>query len=182
MLGRKRTYILIALAVVLLASGGYLLSRRSTPGGTNSAQSGAPAQVSTKGTGTNTQSADSSPSQQATGSSTVTAKGGGSAGGLLTPTGQFVSNHHASLSSSLTSKETSVCNTTPGASCTIQFTNGSSTKSLPSQVADTNGTTSWSWDVNALGLSDGNWSIKAVANSNGQTKSALDPLNLVVQP
>src|SRR6202011_3279223 len=40
---------------------------------------------------------------------------------LVTPYGTFVSNHHPTLSGSPGPSEESVCNTTPGATCYIEF-------------------------------------------------------------
>ncbi len=102
---------------------------------------------------------------------------------LYAPYGDFVSNHHPNLGGSpAPSQETSVCNTTPGAKCTIRFTKGSVTTSLPSQITDSKGTTYWNWDVKTAGLTAGNWTITAAATLNGQTKTTQDPLPLSVAP
>jgi len=94
-----------------------------------------------------------------------------------TPYGDFVSNH--SPGGQNPTQETSVCNTTPGATCYIQFTQGSIIKSLSSQTADANGAAYWNWD--ATTLSGGSWTIKAIAGLNGQTATASDSRPLVVQ-
>lgn len=101
---------------------------------------------------------------------------------LLAPSGDFVSNHSPNLSGSpAPNTETSVCNTTPGASCKITFTKSGVTKSLPAQTADPNGFVSWnSWKLQDIGLSAGSWKIQAIASLNGQTKTASDALDLVV--
>lgn len=100
---------------------------------------------------------------------------------LYTPYGDFVSNHHPNLSGSpAPSKETSVCNTTPGVKCYIRFTKGSVTTSLPPQITDSKGTTYWNWDVKTAGMSAGDWTIAAVATLNGKTKTTQDPLPLSV--
>lgn len=102
---------------------------------------------------------------------------------LKAPSGQFVSNHRPSLSGkSAPSKEQSVCNTTPGATCTIQFTKDGFTKSLEAKTADSNGVAIWDWDVNEAGFTTGSWQIKATATLNSQTLSSQDSLALEVQP
>ncbi len=102
---------------------------------------------------------------------------------LYAPYGDFVSNHHPNLNGSpAPSQETSVCNTTPGAKCSIKFTKGSVTTSLPSQTTDSKGSTYWTWDVKKAGLTSGNWIIEAVATLNGKIKTTHDPLPLSVQP
>ena len=99
---------------------------------------------------------------------------------LIAPWGDFVSNHHPGQNGSPLS-ETSVCNTTQGASCYIAFTNGSIVKTLPVQTADSNGATFWSnWTPSSIGLTPGNWKITATATLDGQTKSTTDPMDLVI--
>lgn len=75
---------------------------------------------------------------------------------------------------------TSVCTTTPGASCKVVFTKGSITKLLNSQITDRGGSTYWNWNINDLGLDAGTWHITATATLNGYTKSTNDALDLVV--
>ncbi len=99
---------------------------------------------------------------------------------LITPWGNFVSNHHPGQNGTPLT-ETSVCNTTQGATCDISFTNGTATESLPAQVASSNGATFWSnWSLSSIGLTPGNWKITATATLDGQTKTATDPMELVV--
>jgi hypothetical protein len=101
----------------------------------------------------------------------------------LTPFGSFVSNHRPNLSGSpAPSQEQSVCNTTPGATCYIQFTQNGVVKKLAPQVANADGVTSWTWDVKTAGFTEGNWEITAIATLNGQSSSAKDTLSLSVQP
>lgn len=109
-----------------------------------------------------------------------TGYGGGSS--LIMPSGTLVSNHRPSLSSSSLSGEQSVCNTSPGASCYIEFTKGNEVKKLPVQTTDSNGSTYWTWDVGQAGLGAGSWKITAVASLSGQTKTFDDSLTLDVQP
>jgi len=97
----------------------------------------------------------------------------------IVPSGQFVSNHSPGGSNPTT--EQSVCNTTAGASCYIQFTKDSIVKKLDSQVTDANGTTIWNWDVKAAGLTAGSWHISAVATLNGQAVSAQDSQTMEIK-
>jgi hypothetical protein len=100
---------------------------------------------------------------------------------LFTPTGDFISNHHPNLSGSpAPNSMSSVCDTTPGASCKITFTQGSTTKALASQTTDANGSTYWYWKLQDIGLGVGSWKVQAIANLNGQAKTASDAMDLVV--
>lgn len=102
---------------------------------------------------------------------------------LLPPTGNFVSNHHVSLSNSASNNITSVCTTTPGATCKITFTNGGTVKSLPEEVTDANGSAYWNrWTLQQYGITQGSWKITAIATLGTQTQSADDQLNLEVAP
>ena len=102
---------------------------------------------------------------------------------LITPSGNFVSNHHPNLSGSpAPNLISSVCTTTPGATCTINFTQDGITKSLATETADSSGTVYWTWKLQDTSLTTGSWQIQAVANLNGQTKTATDPMELVVSP
>lgn len=117
-------------------------------------------------------------SSQPTASSTTTNQP------LSAPFGSFVSNHYPNLSGSpAPSEEQSSCNTTPGAKCTITFTNDSGiVKTLPEQTTDSSGLAFWSWDVNKAGFTEGTWHIKATASLNGQSASSKDSLDLKVGP
>lgn len=102
-------------------------------------------------------------------------------GPLITPFGNFVSNHFPGKDGSPTAEQ-SVCNTTPGANCYIEFTKDGVTKKLDSKVADSSGSVIWNWDVKDAGLTEGSWQITAIASANGQTKSATDQISLEIQP
>jgi len=99
-------------------------------------------------------------------------------GSLIAPSGGFVSNHHPG--NGTPTNETSVCNTSPGATCYIQFAKGSEVKKLDTQTADSNGATYWYWDVNTAGFGSGSWTISAFASLSSQTKTASDSQPLVV--
>lgn len=101
---------------------------------------------------------------------------------VLVPTGDFVSNHHPNLSGSpAPNVMTSVCTTSPGTQCSITFTKGATTKSLPAQTTDREGSTYWNWKLQDIGLTQGTWEIKAVASFGSQTKTANDAINLEVK-
>jgi hypothetical protein len=105
--------------------------------------------------------------------------GGDSTASLLAPSGVFISNHHPGENGSPMS-ETSVCTTTPGATCQIAFTKDGVTKSLQTQTTDRGGSTYWnSWNPGEL-LTPGSWRVQATASLNGQSKSSTDAIELVV--
>ena len=104
--------------------------------------------------------------------------GSSSSGELVAPYGQFVNFHNPA---SLDAKEQSVCSTSAGASCTISFTMGSTTKSLPAKTADGSGAAIWtSWTPRSIGLSKGTWTITARATAGNQTKATEDSTKLVI--
>jgi len=95
---------------------------------------------------------------------------------ITSPYGSFVSNHSPQISSASLSQENSVCNTSPSTPCYISFSKDGVTKSLPSQTTDSNGTTSWSWDVKSAGLTPGNWTITVFAGSGSDIKTKQDSI------
>ena len=101
---------------------------------------------------------------------------------LIAPSGIFVSNHNPGKNGAPTTEQ-SVCNTTPGATCFIQFTQGNVVKLLAPQVTDSNGATYWSWDAGAssIGLTPGSWNVSAIASLGGQTKTSDDGTLLEIQ-
>jgi hypothetical protein len=98
---------------------------------------------------------------------------------LLAPSGTFVGNHRPKPEQG---KLQSVCVTTSGATCTIVFKMGSTTKQLPPQTTDKEGAAYWTWSLGDIGLTEGTWSIEAKATLSGQTKTAQDPTALEVGP
>ena len=101
---------------------------------------------------------------------------------LVTPSGNFVSNHRPNLDGDPAPNEIqSVCVTTPGATCTIVFTKGGTSKSLPSQKTDQGGAAYWTWKLQDIGLTTGEWKVEAKATLNGKTMSAQDSINLEVR-
>lgn len=96
-----------------------------------------------------------------------------------TPSGTFVSNHYVNLASH--TAQNSVCHTSPGAQCTIVFSQGSATRSLPAKQTDANGNVSWNWDVKELGLTAGSWTVTAKATNGQHTSTAVDQINLEIK-
>ena len=171
--------LLVAVAAILL--GLWLHNRQlnkpmATIPSTTSVGSSAP--TNNHQAGQNTTSSNSSASSSGSNSSKGSASTSNAV--LIVPWGDFVSNHRPGQNGAPTT-EASTCNTTPGASCYIRFTNGSQTRTLDTKVADGNGAIIWNWDVKSAGFSAGSWKITAIATLNGQTKSASDSLSLVVQ-
>ncbi|OGL37181.1 hypothetical protein A3E49_02565 [Candidatus Saccharibacteria bacterium RIFCSPHIGHO2_12_FULL_49_19] len=125
-------------------------------------------------------SADSSsPSETPKQGSSATSSNGAAP---ITPYGNFVSNHSPNLDGvPAPSSIQSVCNTSPGASCYIEFTNSDGVvKKLTSQKTDGNGATYWYWDVAQAGFTVGFWKITVVATLNGQPATVTDAINLKV--
>ena len=126
--------------------------------------------------------ANKNSSSDATNPDKIASSGGGSGSSLplVQPYGSLVSNHFPGQHGSDT-KEQSVCNSTPGASCYIQFSNTATGKvtKLPSQTISNDGSTLWLWD--AATLTSGKWQIKAFASLNGQTQSVTDSMVLEIQ-
>ena len=102
---------------------------------------------------------------------------------LLQPSGDFVSNHHPDLSGSPSPNVlTSVCNTTPGATCQIFFNMNNAVRSLPMKTANSGGSVFWqNWSLQSINLYQGSWKISVVAKLGDQTKTAFDPMDLTVQ-
>lgn len=171
------------LVVVIIFGGVAVLHMRSvhkaqhTSGVIPNSKKDASASKSKTKNATGSQNSGSSPSDktQASGSPTGT-----TSSTLIAPFGTFISNHKPGQNGSPTSEQ-SVCNTTPGATCDIQFVNGSVSKSLGAQVANSNGTAYWSWDINGGTLAPGSWRVTAVVKLNGQTKTTSDPTLLEVR-
>jgi hypothetical protein len=100
---------------------------------------------------------------------------------LLAPSGIFVSNHHPNLSGSPAPNQiNSNCNTTASAMCTIIFTKGNVTKSLPLQKADENGATYWTWKLQSVGLTEGVWQVQAKATLGDKQEATGDLRDLEV--
>lgn len=100
---------------------------------------------------------------------------------LSDPTGNFVSNHRPNLSGSpAPNTVTSVCTTTPGATCTIQFVQSDKTLKLEQRTTDKGGSAYWDWKIQDIGLTSGVWKVTAVATLGAQTKTTTDAVDMVV--
>jgi hypothetical protein len=99
---------------------------------------------------------------------------------LLSPeNSDYISSHEVSLSANPLLQST--CVTSAGAKCTIIFTNGGDSISLPTQTTDPTGASYWSWRLKDYGFTTGSWTIQAKASLSGQTKTSKDSLNLTVK-
>jgi len=97
------------------------------------------------------------------------------------PMGTFVSNHHPNLGGQpAPNTVSSTCSTTPGVDCLIRFTQGSVTKELSAQRTDSNGNTAWTWTLQDIGITQGDWKITAVAINGNKVITASDPMMLSV--
>jgi hypothetical protein len=169
----------VAVVIVLyLVFGGHNTPVSTIPGTTPKAETSAdnqsPARGSDSSSNTNSNpAASTSPKQSAAAPSPTSDL-------TLDEAQTFVSNHTPGQNGSSTTEQ-STCNTTPGATCYIEFSKEGVVKRLDSQVADSSGQVIWNWDVNKAGLTSGSWSIKAVAELNGQVKSVTDARSLVIQ-
>jgi hypothetical protein len=142
---------------------------------------------SSNSTSTKSKSISSSDNSPVVSKDTTSGSSGSTSSVLITPSGNFVSNHNPDISGNpYPNQETSVCNTTPSATCTITFTMGSVTRSLSPQVVGNTGSVSWNWTVtqdnDGSGFSVGDWQITSVATLNGQSKSASDSMVMKVGP
>lgn len=135
--------------------------------------------TSTKNTTPNS-TTDKTTSQPSATDKTPSSTGTTTGSDLIAPYGLFVSTHIRTLDSS-GSAEYSACNTTPGASCYIEFKQGGVTKRLATQVTDSSGNSSWYWDVATAKLTVGIWQVSATATLNGQTKTSTDQKLLEIQ-
>lgn len=178
--------------VVLIAIGVSILGVTNTIDffGTHKPAPSVTASENTKGEGTPTVSKTPSSTPTAASSASSTQPGdqknatsGAVSTSLLMPTGDFVSAHGKSdqplPSNALIS---SVCNTTPGASCKVTFTSSDGTvKNLPAQITDRGGSTYWNgWKLSDYGITSGSWKIEAIATQGSETKVAMDALPLEV--
>lgn len=182
-LSKKKVILLVVLLVVLLSGTTYAYYRTTTTSDKNQ-ESGfknvdkdASNRTSNSGNdGTiasprqDNTSEDQSPSQ-----STLDIK-------PTSPSGVFVSNHRPNISGNpAPSMISSTCTTSAGVDCFIEFRNGEVVKSLSRQKTDANGNTSWFWSISDIGLTQGTWTITAVAANGSLQVKSKDPMDLVVK-
>ncbi len=174
---KRRTFILISLAILLLAGVVYIKFIK-------------PKQSDAK----KYPQVTINPSQNTDVPKTATANPnvpGGTTGSdvnndakLIAPSGNFVSSHTLPMSA----QAESTCTTTVDATCQIVFTKDGVTKSLPAKKTtlnkgDQNGSVTWPvWTPESIGLSQGVWTISAVATLNSQTQTTVDSVKLTIKP
>jgi hypothetical protein len=131
-----------------------------------------------RSSGSGSQTSSPAPQQSSAPSDGLKSVAGGSSNApLLAPFGNFVSAHHVSLSTPINS----VCNTTPGAVCSMSFTMNGTVKSLRAATTDQGGAAYWNgWTPNSIGLTAGTWKIQATATLGKQTKTSSDAMDLVI--
>lgn len=97
---------------------------------------------------------------------------------LVPPSGTFVNLYNADANTQMSS----ICNTTPGASCQIIFTKSSTTIALQAKTSDSSGAATWAWTPNQVGLTSGSWHIVATSRLGSQVKTTDNgSLELVIQ-
>ena len=168
--------LVLMVIVVLELTNTIHLFHRATPSvtaGSSYNSKGEPKSAASKGASGN-KSQENNPSNSKSIGTTIS---------LAEPSGAFVSNHHPNLSGSpAPNTMSSVCNTTPNASCQIHFSINNTVKSLPAKTADVNGAVFWDWAIQDIGLYQGEWKVTAVTTLGEQTKTASDAVDLVVAP
>ncbi len=177
---------ILVLAVLELTNTTYIFHKRKAVSGTIPSTTHSDGSQQSSGSNSNP---SQQPSTTTTGSSTqpdntkTNTPTNTSDAALAAPYGNFVSNHHPGAGNNAPTQESSVCLTTPGASCTITFTNSDGVvKSLSAKIADSSGTAYWDqWDVKTAGFTDGTWQIKATATLNGKSLSTTSDQPLDVK-
>lgn len=173
----NRTVIMTVAAGLLVAGGvGYGLWRRN---------SGTPSEQSLPGV-TVTTNQDMANSDNGGNNSKVTT-GSGQSGEtnakLGPPSGAFVSNHQPNLDGDPAPNQmNSTCTSVAEATCEIRFSKGSEVKILGPNKVGANGSISWDWKLQDLGLTEGTWQIEAIARLGSQSATARDSLPLEVGP
>lgn len=180
MLNRRKLLIVLIIILVALGVGLYMVFGNNSPASTEQRSSKTTSQQQGS---SSSRSDDKSQESQSTSKNNPQGTPADSATKPMTPTGGFVSNHRPNLSGSpAPNAMNSICQTTPGASCTIRFTMNGETKSLPSKTTGADGYASWDWKLQDLGITEGTWSVEAVATTSGGNTSATDATNLEVKP
>lgn len=172
----------VALAVlVILVILIFWLARPSIPAGTIPSTSPVNNSRGSTGNGSNNSGSQSggNTTTAPSGTKNQTSSTSASGSGPITPYGNFVSNHHPGGADP--TSEASVCITSPGATCYIEFTKGGETKKLDTETTDSSGSAYWYWDTKTAGLDSGSWTVTAIAELNYQTAKATDNQFLVIQ-
>jgi cytoskeletal protein RodZ len=184
-----QAFVLLVMIAAIGIAGYYGYKSWSKPKTANPVVASRP--ITIKGTGQNGQSTktpsgvSSSFSASTTGTTpTTTAPTPTISGKPSAPSGIFVSDYTPNLNGSPhPNQESSDCVTTPGATCYIEFTQGSTAIELPTELTDSTGTAYWnSWTLQGIGLLSGKWTVTAVAASTNQTVSTQSQDKLEVSP
>ncbi len=168
----KKSVVFTVIAVLLIGGGASFALWRHNH---KSAQSQPASSTSTSNQSGITTTTTDNGSQKVAGNPQPTATGTAPAA----PSGAFVSNHKPTLSSPA-NQMNSICRTSLGANCEIRFTKGSEVKTLGPGVVGADGSISWDWKLQDIGINGGSWQIQAVATLNGKAVSTTDPLTLEV--
>lgn len=176
----RQSAVITAAALIVLVIAVFWLLRPSKPASSIPSTSPVNSHTPSSSNGSNNPGSSGSGPTAASSSGTKnqTNSTPSSGSGPTTPYGNFVSNHHPGGSNP--TSEASVCITTPGAACHIEFTLGSQVKKLDTETTDSSGSAYWYWDTKNAGLTSGSWTITAVAELNGQTAKATDNQLLVI--
>ena len=138
----------------------------------------APNTATGSGSQTKTDNGSAGQTNTAAGNNSSTTTAPPITGSLTAPWGTFANVYNAKTSDQMQS----TCNTTPGATCEIIFTNGDTTKSLETEMTDAGGAVYWAWTPAGVGLAPGTWHITAKAVLGAQSKTTSnDPLTLEIQ-
>jgi len=101
---------------------------------------------------------------------------------VVAPYGTFISSHVISLGDPRAENQESICITTPGANCKIEFKKGDVVKTLETKKVGSDGSVIWNWNLKDADLREGTWEIIASAWLNDDIKTTTDPLKLEVKP
>lgn len=100
-----------------------------------------------------------------------------------TPTGTFLSTHRLSISGEgVPAEARSVCTTSVGATCVIEFTNGQETRTLGPTEVDASGNATWNWSPSNIGLTPGEWAVRVTATNAAGSTSVDEAIGLEVLP
>lgn len=178
----NRQLVLLAIMAILVLAVGSVWAVHRFKKTTSTIPSTTPSHTSSTSQNTNPPSSSGSSGNSGLTDSSKpppTSSLGGAA--LIAPFGSFVSNHHPTTSGTPGPNEQSVCNTTPGATCYIEFAQGGTIRRLAAQTVDSSGSTYWNWNINDAQITSGSWTITAVASLNGKTLTDKDSMTLDVQ-
>ena len=167
----KRKYLLLA-AIILLTIGIVWALRRDTdPLTTDGSADTQTSQESPEQAEPEAEATNGSPAKAQSSSSTANGKL------ELSDKTTFVSSHNAMLNGDVES----ICVTTLGATCYINFTSGQSSHSLDAKQANSDGVVAWIWTPKSVGLSTGEWKVSAITKLNGQSETKVDAYPLIIQ-